>query len=137
MKNKGTIITVSVCLVIIIALAIYFFVFKKNKTATSSSISSIPSSGSSSSSSGSSSSAILPVVGLYTDSSYPLRRNSGGNRVKALQLGLNLTYGAGLTVDGKFGSNTENACRTYLKATAVTQSMMGQLIIDDKYRQYV
>ncbi len=132
MKNKGTIITVSVCLAIIIAVAIYFFVIRKKKTTSTSGTT--PSSGSSSSSTPP---TVAPTAGLYTDSNYPLRQGSGGNRVKALQSGLNLTFASGLDIDGKFGSKTEAACRICLNTASITQADMGRLKIDDKYRQYV
>ena len=68
------------------------------------------------------------VGGKYTDDRFPLKRNSGGANVRALQTYLNpLLVPNGskeLTVDGKFGPKTEAAVIAYQKAKG--------LEVDDK-----
>mgnify|MGYP003112318015 FL=1 len=49
------------------------------------------------------------VTSKYTDKGFPLRKGSGGDKVKALQKFLNDAGSYGLAVDGKFGNLTENA----------------------------
>lgn len=48
---------------------------------------------------------------IYQNNSFPLKLNSGGNRVKALQVFLNESSGYGLDTDGKFGPLTLNAVK--------------------------
>ena len=43
---------------------------------------------------------------IYQNNSFPLKLNSGGNRVKALQVFLNESSAYGLDTDGKFGPLT-------------------------------
>ena len=54
-------------------------------------------------------SAVTQVAGKYTDDSFPLKKGSGGDRVKSLQKFLNASSGYNLVVDGKFGNQTESA----------------------------
>ena len=54
-------------------------------------------------------SAVSQVAGKYTDDSFPLKKGSGGERVKSLQKFLNASSGYSLVVDGKFGNQTESA----------------------------
>ena len=54
-------------------------------------------------------SAVGQVAGKYTDDSFPLKKGSGGERVKSLQKFLNASSGYSLVVDGKFGNLTESA----------------------------
>lgn len=54
-------------------------------------------------------SAVSQVAGKYTDDSFPLKKGSGGERVKSLQKFLNNASGYSLVVDGKFGNQTESA----------------------------
>ena len=54
-------------------------------------------------------SAVGQVAGKYTDDSFPLKKGSGGDRVKSLQKFLNASSGYSLVVDGKFGNQTESA----------------------------
>ena len=54
-------------------------------------------------------SAVSQVAGKYTDDSFPLKKGSGGDRVKSLQKFLNASSGYSLVVDGKFGNQTESA----------------------------
>ncbi len=51
------------------------------------------------------------VLNRYQNNSFPLKLNSGGNRVKALQVFLNESSGYGLDTDGKFGPLTLNAVK--------------------------
>jgi len=53
--------------------------------------------------------AVTQVAGKYTDDSFPLKKGSGGERVKSLQKFLNASSGYNLVVDGKFGNLTESA----------------------------
>jgi peptidoglycan hydrolase-like protein with peptidoglycan-binding domain len=45
----------------------------------------------------------------YIDSTFPLKKGSGGSNVEKLQSFLNGSGGYGLVIDGKFGNKTENA----------------------------
>ena len=54
-------------------------------------------------------SAVGQVAGKYTDDSFPLKKGSGGDRVKSLQKFLNASSGYSLVIDGKFGNQTESA----------------------------
>lgn len=54
-------------------------------------------------------SAVTQVAGKYTDDSFPLKKGSGGDRVKSLQKFLNASSGYSLVIDGKFGNQTESA----------------------------
>jgi len=49
-----------------------------------------------------------------------LRQGSSGNAVRALQVELNAKRGAGLAVDGVFGSGTYNAVRTFQSHAGIT-----------------
>lgn len=49
------------------------------------------------------------VTSSYTDKGFPLKKGSGGEKVKALQRFLNESSGYNLVVDGKFGNLTEGA----------------------------
>ena len=58
-----------------------------------------------------------------TGSSYNIRRGHTGDQVKNLQMLLNATLGTSLTIDGIFGSGTEDAVerfqRDYMGSSAV------------------
>ena len=55
-----------------------------------------------------------PSSSKYKSDSFPLKRNSGGSRVKATQRYLNKAKGESLTVDGKFGPKTEGAVKKHI-----------------------
>ncbi len=112
-------ITIAICIVIV-ATAIYFFFFLK-KTTSNIDINSMTSN----------STTIIP------NDSYPLRRNSAGNRVKALQAALNYTYHTNLDIDGEFGQKTEAACLKSLGTTSVSETLMRSLFIPVEYINYI
>lgn len=117
--NKSTTITLAICLVAI-GVALYFFVFRK-KSSSQTSTTKLPSA------SGSTTTPSTPSA-KYTDDSFPLQLNSGGAKVKYLQLFLNNEYGAGLVVDGKFGPKTEAACKKNFKTPVVAESLYNTFI---------
>ena len=52
---------------------------------------------------------VAVVSNSYKNQGFPLKKGSGGKRIKALQEFLNLASGYNLVVDGKFGNLTESA----------------------------
>ena len=58
----------------------------------------------------------------YKSDSFPLKKDSGGSRVKKLQEYLNTKYNAGLDTDGKFGPLTEGALKTHTGLTQVDET---------------
>lgn len=52
---------------------------------------------------------VSTISGNYTDKGFPLKKGSGGEKVKSLQRYLNNASGYNLVVDGKFGNLTESA----------------------------
>jgi peptidoglycan hydrolase-like protein with peptidoglycan-binding domain len=67
---------------------------------------------------------VISTPSIYIDDSFPLKKDSGGKRVEALQKYLE-AQGATLVggVDGKFGPSTEEAVETYVDSSgAVTKT---------------
>lgn len=71
------------------------------------------------------------VGGKYTDDRFPLKRNSGGANVRALQTYLNpLLEPNGskkLVVDGKFGPKTEAACELIFGEKICTEANFNNI----------
>lgn len=71
------------------------------------------------------------LVGKYTDDRFPLKRNSGGANVRALQTYLNpLLEPNGskkLVVDGKFGPKTEAACELIFGEKICTEANFNNI----------
>jgi hypothetical protein len=78
---------------------------------------------------------------LYQSDSFPLKKDSGGDRVKALQLFLNNSSSYGLVVDGKFGPATEGAVKNNQAPFPNFKSMFPNAIEgqvnEDYYNLYV
>ncbi len=71
----------------------------------------------------------------YTDTGFPLRYGSGGEKVKVIQAALNKVMNAGLVVDGKWGPKTQAAMNkaaakfpSHITAHEVTQPQYNQLL---------
>lgn len=73
----------------------------------------------------------------YTDDSFPLKKNSGGDHVKTIQRVCNVVSGNDslLEVDGKWGSKTDAAVKKYL-ATDGSISLSDWNIILNKYNTW-
>lgn len=71
------------------------------------------------------------VGGKYTDDRFPLKRNSGGANVRALQTYLNPLLepngGKELVVDGKFGPKTEAACELIFGEKICTEANFNNI----------
>lgn len=65
----------------------------------------------------------------YKSDSFPLKKDSGGSRVRKLQEYLNTKYSAGLTVDGKFGPLTEGALKTHTSLTQVDETWYNNNVL--------
>ena len=115
MKQKSKIIIIVSVGLVVAALLIYFlFFFGKGKDV-----------------SGFEKSEDNVVGGKYTDDRFPLRRNSGGANVRALQTYLNpLLEPNGskkLVVDGKFGPKTEAACELIFGEKICTEANFNNI----------
>ncbi len=81
----------------------------------------------------------LALTGSYapylggTGSSYYIRRGHTGDQVKNLQMLLNATIGTSLTLDGIFGSATEDAVEDFQRAFMGSSSVDG--IVGDNTKQ--
>jgi len=71
----------------------------------------------------------------YTDTGFPLRYGSGGEKVKVIQAALNKVMNAGLVVDGKWGPKTQAAMNkaaakfpSHITAHEVTKPQYDQLL---------
>ena len=71
------------------------------------------------------------MSGKYTDDRFPLKRNSGGANVRALQTYLNpllvVNGGKKLVVDGKFGPKTEAACELIFGEKICTEANFNNI----------
>ena len=74
--------------------------------------------------------------GQYKKQGFPLRKNSCGSEVAKLQAFLNSTGGYGLVVDGKFGSQTENAVKDEQTPFADFKSMYPNAIYGRVSQEY-
>lgn len=115
MKQKSKIIIIVSVGLVVAALLIYFlFFFGKGKDV-----------------SGFEKSEDNVVGGKYTDDRFPLRRNSGGANVRALQTYLNpllIPNGSKeLVVDGKFGPKTEAACELIFGEKICTEANFNNI----------
>lgn len=67
----------------------------------------------------------------YTDDRFPLKRNSGGANVRALQTYLNpllvVNGGKELVIDGKFGAKTEAACELIFGEKICTEANFNNI----------
>lgn len=70
-----------------------------------------------------------PSPTRYVSDSFPLKKDSGGSRVRKLQEYLNTTYGSGLVVDGKFGPKTEAALKSNTSLTQVDETWYNNNVL--------
>ena len=71
----------------------------------------------------------------YVSDSFPLKRDSGGSRVRVLQTWLNDTYGTSLVVDGKFGPKTEAALESNTGLKEVSESYYNSTVTSSSTSQ--
>lgn len=100
--NKKKVILITLAAAMAIALIAAWLIVRRKRSETEVT----EQSGSAGTSSGS---TAWTVKNLDDDYSYPIKRGDSGTVVTFIQSGLNDTWGAGLTVDGKFGPKTEAA----------------------------
>lgn len=115
MTQRTKIVLIASVGLVVAALLVYFlFFFGKNKVQDEKA-------GSESVASGS----------KYTDDRFPLKRNSGGANVKALQRYLNpllvVNGSKELVVDGKFGAKTEAACELIFGEKICTEANFNNI----------
>jgi hypothetical protein len=59
----------------------------------------------------------------YTDTGWPLKLGNENNMVKLLQVKINEKHSAGLTEDGKFGCETQQALKQYYGKTSIQSAL--------------
>ena len=115
MTQKSKIIIIVSAGLVVAALLVYFlFFFGKSKDVSGSE--ELENSG---------------VGGKYTDDRFPLKRNSGGANVRALQTYLNsllvINGSKELVIDGKFGAKTEAACELIFGEKICTEANFNNI----------
>ena len=112
MKQKTKIILIVTAGLVVAGLLVYFlFFFGKSKSSVADGDS--------------------VASGKYTDDRFPLKRNSGGDNVRALQTCLNVLLTqkneTTLVVDGKFGAKTEEALKTLTGFDSVNENQFNNI----------
>jgi len=73
---------------------------------------------------------------LYQSDSFPLKKDDGGKRVKALQIFLNNSGSYGLVVDGKFGPATEAAVKSEQTPFSNFKNMFPNAVLGEVSESY-